>query len=574
MSAQAGFSVEESSHDLLIVGSGLSGLRAGLSALSSDKSLDIAVISKEELARPASVCAEGGMAGAVQPGDSPLSHFHDTVKGSDYLADQDAAMLFVERAPRELMRLEHWGMPWARQHDGRVDARPYGGHTNSRALYVADSTGIMAVDVLFSKLFSQGKLKGYPDCFVVSLLLSGDRVAGLVAIDHSKGVLRVRRAQAAVIATGGAGRMFATTTNPLSSTGDGIALALRAGLELRDMEFVQFHPTTLVPGGHLISEACRGEGGILLNSWGERFMVRYAPGSWELAPRDVVSRAIITEFKEGRGLKTETGTQYIHLDITHLGQFVIDQRLRLVRQLAMKFAKIDPVKDPMPVRPGAHYLMGGVHVALDGSTALKGLWVAGEAGCTGVHGANRLGCNSTSECLVWGAMVGENAARFAAETQFAKTEQDQIEAQLRRLSSTFGEHTDITSFTVRARLARLMDETMGPFRTGSELQRAVEGIRALVHDMAKARVSDHSLVFNTQLQHHLETENLLLLSLASAKAALWREESRGAHFREDFPERNDKHFLAHSLARWTGSDFEIRPLDVRITSVQPRARKY
>ncbi len=566
------FPIEEEAFDLLIVGTGIAGLRAALEAAGADSSLRIALVAKQEFSQAPSCCVEGGTAAAIEPGDSPENHWEDTIRGSDYLADQDAVELLTSEGPTEILRLEHWGMAWMRNASGLMDARPYGGHKHNRAYHAGDSTGIMLMGTLYDKIQEHShRFSGHPDHFCLELLINEGRAVGVLCLDMRAGVLRAILAKSTVIATGGACRMFGITTNSLSSTGDGIAMAMRAGLPVKDPEFIQFHPTTLYPSGLLISEACRGEGGVLLNSWGERFMARYAPGAWELAPRDVVSRAIATEIAEGRGI----GEGYVHLDISHLGRDVIDLRLRLVRDLAMSFSARDPASEPLPVRPGAHYFMGGIPVDSDGYTGMPGLFAAGEAACPGVHGANRLGCNSTTECLVWGARAGKAAAKFALENnKNPDLPGNQVDEIVRKLDSRFGSGTE-NAFRIRKELCALMDRYVGVFREGAGLENALAGLSSIRERLSAVGLADNSVVFNTQLVYLLETENLALIAEAAVLSALARKESRGAHFRIDFPRRDDENFLKHSLVSITSDgklSLDYQP--VRITWLQPAKREY
>jgi succinate dehydrogenase / fumarate reductase flavoprotein subunit len=566
------FPVEEEAFDLVIIGTGIAGLRAALEALSQGPELSIALVAKQEFPQAPSCCVEGGTAAALEPGDSPEKHWEDTVKGSDYLADQDAVETMTKEGPWELLRLEHWGMPWARSASGLMDARPYGGHRERRAYYSSDNTGIMLMGTIYDRLQQyKGRFREYPDHFCLGALAEPNRVAGIICLDMRRGAVRIMRSKAVIIATGSVCRMYGITTNALSSTGDGIAIAMRIGLPVKDPEFVQFHPTTLYPSGLLISEACRGEGGILINSWGERFMARYAPGAWELAPRDVVSRAIATEIAEGRGIEDA----YVHLDISHLGSDVINIRLRLVRDLAMSFAGRDPVLEPLPVRPGAHYFMGGIPVDADGRTGIEGLFAAGEAACTGVHGANRLGCNSTTECLVWGARAGRAAARFAREADaLPQVPEGEAERIITGLRARFEPGTE-NAFKLRRELCALMDRYVGVFRERAGLEAALSGIASIRKRLSAANISDKSLVFNTQLVHLLETENLALVAEATTLAALARQESRGAHFRVDFPRRDDERFLKHSLVNLTPEgELSLDYQPVKITRLQPAKREY
>src|SRR5512136_1419260 len=400
---------QELTHDVLILGAGLAGLRAAVEiSRRTEGKVDIGIVSKVQLMRAHSVCAEGGTAAVLRPeeGDSFELHAWDTVKGSDFLADQDVVYRFVRAMPNEIMQLDHWGIPWTRDAQGRIDQRPFGGHSFPRATLAADKTGFFEMQTLYDTLLAYKCFTRYDEFFVTDILVEGGRFAGLVGIHAGSGETVVLRGKALLIATGGGGTLYGFTTYSQTVTGDGMAMAYRAGLPLEDMEFLQFHPTGLVPSGILMTEACRGEGGYLKNNKGERFMEKYAPSKIELAPRDMVSRAEQEEILAGRGFPGSDGKPYLHLDLTHLGADRINKRLPLIREVCMKFLGLDPISTPIPIRPVAHYSMGGIETDINGLTRIEGIWAAGEAACVSLHGANRLGSNSTGECLVWGGITG------------------------------------------------------------------------------------------------------------------------------------------------------------------------
>src|SRR5512137_1134363 len=406
--------VLQQKHDVLILGAGLAGLRAAVEiARRTEGKCDIGIVSKVQLMRAHSVCAEGGTAAVLrtEEGDSLELHAWDTVKGSDFLADQDVVRRFVETSPKEILQLDHWGIPWTRDAHGRIEQRPFGGHSFPRATLAADKTGFFEMQTLYDQLLRYKSFTRYDEFFVTDMLVEEGRFAGLLGIHAPSGETVVLRGKALLIATGGGGCLYGFTTYSETVTGDGMAMAYRAGLPLEDMEFLQFHPTGLVPNGILMTEACRGEGGYLKNASGERFMERYAPSKMELAPRDMVSRAEQTEIEAGRGIPGQDGLPCIHLDLTHLGADRINSRLPLIREVCIKFIGLDPIEKPIPIRPVAHYSMGGIETDINGLTRLPGVWAAGEAACVSLHGANRLGANSTAECLVWGGIAGAEIAR-------------------------------------------------------------------------------------------------------------------------------------------------------------------
>jgi len=566
-------------HDLIIFGAGLAGLRAAIEASRvTQGKIDIAVITKNQLMRAHSVAAEGGTAAMLRPedGDSYELHAWDTVKGSDFLADQDVVDLFVRTMPSEIRQLDHWGIPWTRREDGRIAQRPFGGHSYPRAVLAQDKTGFFEMQTLYDTLLKYNNAKHYNEHFVTSILIDNGAFAGLTVIDMTSGQFKVIRGKALIIASGGAGTLFGFTTYSQTVTGDGMALAYRAGIPLEDLEFLQFHPTGLVPSGILITEACRGEGGYLINSKGDRFMSKYAPSKGELAPRDLISRSEITEIEEGRGVQEPSGLDYIYLDLRHLGAKKINERLPLIREVCMEFNDIDPVKEPIPCRPVAHYSMGGIETNIKGSTRVKGIWAAGEAACVSLHGANRLGSNSTAECLVWGKITGAETGSYCKELQKpVPVPEDKVSAEHKRLFEDLmsGSGTE-NLYDIRRELRSCMDVNVGVYRTGQELTRALEKIQELRKRYANISIEDKNSVYNTNLYHALETANLLDLAQVMVTGALTRTESRGGHARRDYPVRDDANWLKHTLAFCTeqGPKLDYKP--VTINTWQPVERKY
>ncbi len=565
-----------SKHDVVIVGSGLAGLRAAIEAAKNPE-LDVAIISKVQLMRSHSVCAEGGTAAMMQPeeGDSFELHAWDTVRGADFLCDQDVVMRFVEEAPKEILLLEHWGIPWSRRPDGRIAQRPFGGHSFDRAVFAADKTGFAEMQTLYDTLQKYNNVTRYDECYVTSILVNDNLFCGITVWDLTSGDFFLIQGKSLVIATGGACRMFGFTTYSLTATGDGMAMAYRAGLPLKDLEFVQFHPTGLVPSGILITEAARGEGGYLINNTGERFMQKYAPSKLEVAPRDIVSRSEMTEIEEGRGFPGPDGLDYVHLDLRHLGAAKINERLPMIREVAIKFNFIDPICEPIPVRPAAHYFMGGIHTNIEGATPIEGIWAAGEAACISLHGANRLGSNSTTECLVWGKIAGGNAAKYAQQRKtFTPIPEAASKAEEIRIFRRFSSNGKESAYALRRELQRTMDKNVGVFRTAEGLNTALARIQELKQCLSHMKVADQSRIYNTDLLAALEVENLVDLAEVIVAGASARTESRGAHSRRDFPQRDDINWLKHTLAYYTPAGPRLEYIPVKVTLWQPVERKY
>jgi fumarate reductase flavoprotein subunit len=570
--------VEFESYDVLVVGGGLAGIRAAIAAVEANPRIRVGMVSKVYPMRSHTVSAEGGAAAVLRPEDSYETHAFDTIKGSDYLADQDVVEAFVREAPVEVVQMEHWGCPWSRDPDGKISARPFGGMTTWRTCFAADKTGFHMLHAVFQTSLKYDQIIRHDEAFATKLLIEDSRCIGVVAFDMRSGRFEAITAKAVILATGGLGRVYAFTTNGNICTGDGMALAYRAGAALKDMEMVQFHPTGLPFTGILITEAVRGEGGYLTNSEGERFLKRYVPNKMELGPRDIISRAMTTEFEEGRGFEGPHG-KYMHLDVRHLGEAVIDRKLPFMRELGREFVGIDIVTDPIPVRPVQHYMMGGVDADISGATQIPGLYAAGECANVGLNGGNRLGSNSLSECLVFGAAAGRAAAHFSASAKAPGA--NPVEAMLRdeshRVESTYLDKKggDERIGDIREDMQRDMDEGAGVFRTREGLARLTKQLGALRERFERIKIEDSSRTFNTELTAALELDFMLEVADAITFSALAREESRGAHARRDFPERDDEKYLKHTIAFRTD---ELAPRleyrDVTITNFKPQARAY
>jgi fumarate reductase flavoprotein subunit len=570
---------------VVLVGGGGAGLRAAIAIAETNPRLSIAVVSKVYPMRSHTVSAEGGAAGVIGKDDSLDEHAYDTISGGDWLCDQDAVEAFVKEAPQELLRLEHWGCPWSREPDGRVAVRPFGGMKKMRTWFAADKTGFHMLHALFQTSLRFTRVVRYDEWFVTRLLVDDGRVGGVVAIDLKTGRIQGLTARAVILCTGGCGRVFPFTTNANIKNGDGMALAYRAGAPLKDMEFVQYHPTGLPFTGILITEAARSEGGYLINKDGYRYLQDYNLGkpeprpvfrSMELGPRDRLSQAFVKEVEKGRTIATPYG-QVVHLDLRHLGEKLINTKLPFVRELCQKYQNIDPVRELIPVRPVVHYMMGGVSTDINGATPLAGLYAAGECACVSINGANRLGSNSLPELLVFGARAGRVAAEYASSQKDpgslallqADEEKDRLEALLRNSTGT----ERIAS--LREEMQKIMEDAAGIYRTGAKLAEAAGALRQLQERFTRVAIQDHSRTFNTELPTAMELAFMLDVAEAIVQSALRREESRGAHQRTDFPARDDNRFLAHSLAhRNADGSCRVDYLPVTITRWPPAERVY
>jgi succinate dehydrogenase / fumarate reductase flavoprotein subunit len=561
-------------HDVVVVGAGCAGMRAAIEAF--DTGASVGVVSKLHPTRSHSGAAEGGINAALgnTAEDSPEKHAFDTVKGSDYLGDQDAIEILAAEAPGDIYQLEHWGCVFSRNDEGKLAQRPFGAAGSPRTVYSADITGHVLIHVLYEQLMkrqAQGPMHVYEEYFAWRLVMDGDRCVGVVCWDLVHGGLKLVTSRSIVLATGGMGRIYRATTNAYACNGDGMAMALHAGLPLKDMEFMQFHPTTLYPSGVLITEGCRGEGGFLINRDGERFMARYAPNALELASRDVVSRSETTEIEAGRGVSGS-----VLLDLRHLGAERITTRLPGSRELAMTFAGVDPIYDPIPVRPGAHYHMGGVATDNWGKTEVDGLYAAGEVACVSVHGANRLGGNSLMETITFGRRAGQAAAEAALVSRNGGPVSDAplVDAE-RDLKTLLDRSEGERPWRIRDELGASMLENFGVFRYPDRMERQLDTIQGLRERYEHVVVDDKGDVFNTDLTQALELGSMLDLAWVMVQAGLAREESRGAHSRpSDFPERDDERFLHHSLTRWEDDAPVLSREEVRMTKWQPEVRSY
>ncbi|MDX6266116.1 MAG: fumarate reductase flavoprotein subunit [Frankiales bacterium] len=575
---------QPASHDVLLIGGGLAGLRAAVAIAEANPALDVAVVSKVYPMRSHSVSAEGGAAGAIAEDDSLDEHAHDTVSGGDWLGDQDAIEAFIAEAPRELLQLEHWGCPWSRQPDGRIAVRPFGGMKNKRTWFAADKTGFHMLHALFQTTLKYEELVRYDEWFVTRLLVDDGRVQGVVAVELMSGEVQAIQAKAVVLATGGCGKVFPFTTNANINTGDGMSLAYRAGAPLKDMEMVQYHPTGLPFTGILITEAARAEGGYLVNKDGYRYLQDYDLGtpsptpvlrSMELGPRDRLSQAFVHEVEKGRTADSPYGP-VVHLDLRHLGAKVIEAKLPMVRELCLRYERIDPVTELVPVRPVVHYMMGGVHTDINGATPLAGLYAAGETACVSINGANRLGSNSLPECLVFGARAGRAAAEYVASVGPSSAGiAAQVRDERRRVEALIGSDGTERVSVLRDEMQATMEEAAGIYRTGPGMSKGADALGELQERMSGVRVGDSSRTFNTELVAALELANMLDIAQTMLHTGLQREESRGAHQRLDFPSRDDDRFLTHLLA-YRDADGSVRTeqLPVTITRWPPGERKY
>ena len=572
-------------HDVLLVGGGAAGLRAAIAIAETNPNLSVAVVSKVYPMRSHTVSAEGGAAGVIAEDDTLDEHAYDTVSGSDWLCDQDAVEAFVQEAPRELLQLEHWGCPWSRQPNGRIAVRAFGGMKNMRTWFAADKTGFHMLHTLFQTSLKYGDVRRYDEWFVTRLLVDDGRVHGVVALELMTGRIEVITAKSVILCNGGSGKVFPFTTNANICTGDGMALAYRAGAPLKDMEFVQYHPTGLPFTGILITEAARAEGGWLLNKDGYRYLQDYDLGkpqptpvlrSMELGPRDRLSQAFEHEVEKGHTIESPYGP-IVHLDLRHLGEKLIETKLPMVRELCMQYERIDPVKELIPVRPVVHYMMGGVHTDINGATPIEGLFAAGETACVTINGANRLGSNSLPECLVFGARAGKAAAEYAASApQPPSVVMEQVDDEVRRIDRIrSGDRGTERIADIREAMQSTMEDSAGIFRSGDSLSKGVDRLADLQQRLEHIQLSDEARVFNTELMAALELANMLDIAETMLQSALQREESRGAHQRTDFTTRDDKRFLNHALAyRDSDGSARIERLPVTITRWPPGERVY
>jgi len=559
----------EAKHDVLVVGAGCAGMRAAIEAF--DAGADVGVISKLHPTRSHSGAAEGGINAALGNAseDDAEKHAYDTVKGSDFLGDQDAIEILAREAPADIYQLEHWGAFFSRRDDGTLAQRPFGAAGSPRTVYAADITGHVLIQVLYEQLCRR-EITVYEEYFAWQLVINDERCQGVICWDLLNGGLKTIGGKTVVVATGGAGRQYRVTTNAYACTGDGMAMALHAGVPLKDMEFMQFHPTTLYPSGVLLTEGIRGEGGYLINKDGERFMKRYAPNAMELASRDVVSRSEMTEIDEGRGVDGS-----VLLDMRHLGAEKIIERLPGSRELAMTFAGIDPIYEPVPVRPGAHYHMGGVDTDNDGATELTGLYAGGETACVSVHGANRLGGNSLMETITFGRRSGRAAAEWAlSHTTIEVPEALERDAE-RELRELLDRAEGERPWKIRDDLGSSMLENFGVFRNEAGMVRQEELIQELRERYRNVYVEDKGDVFNSDLTQAIELGNMLDTAWTMVQAGIARKESRGAHSRpHDYPTRDDESFLKHSISRWVDDAPQLSYAPVRMTKWEPEERKY
>ncbi len=572
-------------HDVIIVGGGLAGCRAAVEIARTDPRLNVAVVAKTHPIRSHSVAAQGGMAATlknVDTEDTWEAHAFDTVKGSDYLADQDAVAILTQEAPGVVIDLEHMGVLFSRLEDGRIAQRAFGGHSHRRTCYAADKTGHAILHELVNNLRRYG-VRIYDEWYVMRLILEEGQAKGVVMYRIQDGQMQILRAKAVMFATGGYGRVYNTTSNDYASTGDGLAMSALAGVPLEDMEFVQFHPTGLYPVGVLISEAVRGEGAYLINSEGSRFMSTYAPSRMELAPRDITSRAIARELRAGRGINPDgsAGGPFVYLDLRHMGKEKIMSRIPFCWDEAHRLLGIDAVNEPIPVRPTVHYSMGGIPTNTDGQVRsspdglVDAFFAAGESACVSVHGANRLGSNSLLECVVYGKRTGASIAQFVQNRKLPDIDEQRYlrEAQ-QQIQSLFDQKGNQRINQLRQAYQDSITQHCGVFRTEASLREGLNELQKLQEQYQQIYLDDKGKLWNTEIIEALELRNLMVVGELIIASALNRTESRGAHCREDYPERDDSNFLKHTMAYYSPAGIDLQYLPVAITMFEPQERKY
>ncbi len=561
-------------YDVVIIGSGIAGLRALLQFLmKSGGQGKAALINKAQMMRAHSVAATGGTAAVLRPeeGDSYELHAWDTIKNGEFLSDQDAVFKLVEEIPREIYFYDHIGLPWSRRDDGKIAQRILSPHSFPRCAYAGGWTGFHIVQTLYDNVTKFGNWDGFEECMALDLVVLDGEIAGVTVWDLIGGELYLLKTKAVIIATGGLGRLFKFTTYSYQTTGDGFAMALRAGIPLKDIEFIQNNETSLVPSGILIGSAARRLGGKILNSKGDRFMGKYAPDTMEMSPKDVVARAIMTEINEGRGFRGPKGLDYVVLDVTHLPEKIKKVTLSSIREPVMKLTGLDIVDSPIPIRPAAHFSMGGIKTDLNGHTKIAGVWAAGEVACLSIHGANRALANSTAECTVWGKITGDEALKRSRKIRSFKDVNPDVfeEKELQILSLLKSKTPGESVYELRKELNETLEKHLRVFRNKEGMKKARDKLAELKERFKKVRLKDSSPYYNLELLAYFELRNMLDLAGAIVESALFREESRGPHYRTDFPHKDDKNWLKHTIVEMTEYGYKLSTEPVRITHFKP-----